>query len=636
MALTNLNKKLNSIDRKSAGKAGKRDVKKLATRIAIVLVILFVVLYLPIRGVYQSSKQVMQSGRKVALGAKQENLDTIRQGIVETKQSVSGLNTSLNFLFWVGLVPYFGGFYGDAKHFAKAAEYELEAAIILADSLDPYKNELSLVGNPTPGQDRVSQAVKILDKTLPNLDKVEPLFKKARQEVEGVDTGKYPEKFGSTALRGRMEVARNFIVGAHVAVSENRSLIESLPELLGQKGAKNYLLLFQNDKELRATGGFVTAYAFLRLDNGHLSTTASDDIYRLDERLLKACQKKICPITPPAPIIKYLPEANGKPRTAWSMRDSNLSPDLPVSMQQFERMYGMLGDNTQFDGIITIDTQVVEEIIAVTGPVDVFGTTYSAEKDKRCNCPNVIYELEKYAEVTAKGEEDRKAVLGALMQQIMAKLLTSGTDKLPTLLNTGIKLAGDKHIMYYMHNGKIQQSFAKLNWTGEINKNFSGEYLHINDSNFAGGKSNLYVDEKVSLESNVAKDGSVKNKLTIEYKNPQPYNTWLNGILRDYVRVYVPRGSVLVKSEGSDETVATQEDSDLNKTYFEAFVVVRPQNSRILTLEYTTPVKVTGKTYPILIQKQPGAKDHKYTIKINGGKKSEFHLIADKQFNLSF
>ena len=101
------------------------------------------------------------------------------------------------------------------------------------------------------------------------------------------------------------------------------------------------------------------------------------------------------------------------------MRDSNISPDVPTSAKEFERMYQLLGEGLPFDGIIYIDSQVVEELIEVTGPIDVFGTRYSSEKDPRCNCPNVIYELESYAEIAAKGEKDRKAVLGVLIQQIL-------------------------------------------------------------------------------------------------------------------------------------------------------------------------------------------------------------------------
>jgi len=69
----------------------------------------------------------------------------------------------------------------------------------------------------------------------------------------------------------------------------------------------------------------------------------------------------------------------------------------------------------------------------------------------------------------------------------------------------------------------------------------------------------------------------------------------------------------------------------LGKTVFEAFVQVRPQNSRKLEIEYEIPYKPQGE-YKLLIQKQPGAKDFQYKIKINGSQKADFKLETDKQF----
>lgn len=632
MPLQNLNKKLDRLN-KTQTKKGKKKSKFL--RFLIILAVLLVIFYLPAHTIYVSAKDLVKSGKQISAGVKQNDLNQIKTGVVQTKASLDNLNGSLNWFFWLRIIPFFGGYYSDAKHFANAASFELEAAETLIDMIEPYKGELGLNGQPVPGQDKVAQGVKILEKVLPNIDKIEPNLKRAREEVEDIDVDKYPEKFSSTRVRDRLETAKNFIVGADIAVSENKSALEMAPDALGATSPKTYLLLFQNDKELRATGGFMTAYAFLKLDKGHVSTTASDDIYRLDEKLLITCKSKICPLTPPGPIVKYLPEVDGKPRTAWSMRDSNLSPDLPTSIKEFERIYELLGEGIAFDGVITIDTQVVEELINITGPIDVFGTTYSAGIDKRCNCSNVIYELEHYAEIAAKGEADRKAVLGTLMQQILARSLGSVTEKLPEFINTAITLAGDKHVMFYMHNNKTQEALSQLNWTGQI-KAFNGDYLHINDSNFAGGKSNLYVEEKVTMDINIDSSGNVKNKVIIDYKNPQPFNTWLNGILRDYVRVYVPKGAKIISSKGSDDPVNTIEDEGLNKTYFDAFVQVRPQNSRTLSFEYNLPGKVPDDDYSLLIQKQPGAKDYHYVIKVNGSTKEEFDLTSDKQLDISF
>ncbi len=603
-------------------------------KLLLFIFILFIAVYLPLRGVYQSTKQIIASVRAINFSLKQENLDEIRNNLRQMKKANDNLSTSLSFLFWARFIPFFGGFYLDATHFSKAAGFELNAATTLADSLDPYKNELGFNGHPTPGQDRVAQFVAVLSKIMPQLDKIQPNLQDASQAISSIDVDKYPEKIGKFALRRKVETAKNFIQGAAFAVKEARDALEVVPQALGQPDAKNYLLIFQNDKELRATGGFMTAYAFLKLDKGRVSSSTSDDIYRLDEKLLKVCQVKICPLSPPAPLVKYLPEANGKPRTAWSMRDSNLSPDLPSSMKEFERMYQLLGEGTNFDGIIMIDTKVVEELIKITGPIEVFETKYSAEIDKRCSCPNVIYELENYAQIIEKGEQDRKAILGTLMQQILARSLGSSTDKLPDFISAGVELAGSKHIMFYMHDSKTQTALSKLNWTGEI-RNSSGDYLHINDSNFAGGKSNLYVEEEVLLEIDAKNIDKVKHKLTINYKNSKPYTHWLNQRNRDYLRIYVPKGSKLISSNGSDVAVTTIEE-ELGKTVFEAFIEVRPQNSRTITFEYETPLTVKDKQLPLLVQKQPGTKDHKYEVKINGKKKADFKLDSDKDLKLEF
>src|SRR3989344_3689313 len=154
-------------------------------------------------------------------------------------------------------------------------------------------------------------------------------------------------------------------------------------------------------------------------------------------------------------------------------------------------------------------------------------------------------------------------------------------------------------------------------------KDFYGDYLHINDLNFAGGKKKLYVEQTVTQDISIQKDSTVKKKIAIEYKNPQPFNIWLNGINRDYVRFYVPKGSKLISSKGSEDPVTTI--SDLDKTVFEAFIQVRPQNSRKLEVEYEIPYQPKGQ-YNLLIQKQPGAKDFQYKIKINGSQKADFEL----------
>lgn len=635
MQIANLNHRLDRLDRKARTSQTKAPHKfhkgSILIKVLLILVLLFLALYLPARSIISSAKQLSASAKGISAAAKNENLDQIEQNVNQMEVASDNLNNALNWYVWMKFIPYFGGYYSDAKHFSEATKQELLATQVLVKSLDPYKQELGFTGTPNPNGDRVSQMLLVLDKILPQLDTVAPKLKIANDQVASIDVNKYPDKIGHYLVKQDITAAKNAIMGAYLAVTQARPFLEVVPGMLGEPNPKTYLVLFQNDKELRATGGFLTAYTFLTIDHGHISSATSDDIYHLDEQLQNACKYKVCPLTPPTPISLYLPEANGKPRTSWSIRDSNFSPDLPTSMQEFEKLYDLIGNPKQFDGIITIDTQVVESLIALTGPITFDGTTYSDNSDPRCNCANVIFELENYSEIVAQGQSDRKAILGTLMQQLLNRVLHVNTQALPQLITTATDLASQKHVMLYMHDQSTESALSDLGWTGQV-KPTSGDYLMINDSNFAGGKSNLYVTEDVELDINTNSSGGIDHKLTINYANPQPYNIWLNDINRDYVRVYVPQGSQLVSTKGSSAKSNTADD--LGKTYFDGFIQVRPQNSITLSYEYTTPASFGTNPLPLLIQKQGGTKNFHYVVKVNGQTKAEFDLDSDKQLSL--
>ncbi|MDP1743836.1 MAG: DUF4012 domain-containing protein, partial [Candidatus Amesbacteria bacterium] len=55
-------------------------------------------------------------------------------------------------------------------------------------------------------------------------------------------------------------------------------LVSNLPKILN----KDYVVLLQNNTELRATGGFMGSYARLRFRNGTLQSTKFEDIYEPD------------------------------------------------------------------------------------------------------------------------------------------------------------------------------------------------------------------------------------------------------------------------------------------------------------------------------------------------------------------
>ena len=151
----------------------------------------------------------------------------------------------------------------------------------------------------------------------------------------------------------------------------------------------------------------------------------------------------------------------------------------------------------------------------------------------------------------------------------------------------------------------------------------------------------MYVNQSVKVEYNVDSDKKITKTLTIDYKNPYQASDCnlergglcLNGILRNYIRVYVPKGSVLLDSKGSEVKVGQKED--LDKTVFDGFLEVRPEGKSQIMFKYQLPFKLQrDSSLPVLVQKQPGTDNVSYDVYVNGNKTETFVLSEDKNISL--
>jgi hypothetical protein len=310
-------------------------------------------------------------------------------------------------------------------------------------------------------------------------------------------------------------------------------------------------------------------------------------------------------------------------------------------METFIPNYKEVATYKDFDGVIAMDTQIVVDLLKILGPVGVaeWGT-YDAEIIPECNCPQVVYKMEDYAtRPTYYIKENRKGMIGPLMHSILLNVMNSPKSLWPQFMEAGLKNINGKHVMFYFPDDPQMQLVAEsFNAAGRIDE-YDADYFHLNDTNFAGAKSNLYVTQDIEQMIDVDNDGTITKTVTIIYTNPEPGDDCnlesgglcLNGILRDWVRIYVPEGSQLVEVLGSDIEASTSKD--LGKTVLEAFIELRPESRSKLVVKYTLPFKHQGGDYRLLIQKQPGAKDHHYKITL-GNDTEEFDLIGDRELSL--
>jgi len=614
------------------GKSASARFRFLIIFLSLVLGIflaLVLAIIIPGRQILADVKIVRQSAKTVYDLGKNQDLEGVKSASKDLKKDLSKLALHLNSLNWVQFLPVIGHYQNDAKRAVIAAVYSVEALEVSVETIIPYSDLLGLKGKSKfvsgSADDRIKTAVETIDKVVPAIDNIADKLSLAQKEIDAINFNRYPNKLFSISLRKNLSLGKKLFSDTTSLFVNAKPLLKKLPDILGNKDAKKYLILFQNDAELRATGGFMTAFAIFDINKGKITVERSDDIYKLDE-----AKKKQFPA--PDKILTYHKDVRN-----YQLRDSNLSPDFIVSMTSFESLLKDASvDLGKYEGIIALDTHVLVSALKILGEFNVVGRSFSADIDKRCDCPKVIYELEDYAtRPVAFLREDRKGVIGTLLYQIMQRALgVSPSQYWGKLFQMFISEVQQKHILFYFKETEAQKGIESLNFGGRI-KDFDGDYLHVNNVNFAGAKSNLFVENFVSQEIKKEANKFVKT-VTLTYKNPAPPSNCnleagqlcLNGILRNWLRVYVPKGSELLEFNGSEMKTLTYED--LGKTVFEGFITVKPQGSAEVKIKYSLPENITAKKpFAILIQKQPGTSDDEYKVNFTG-KEEKFILESDK------
>ncbi len=596
-------------------------------RIALILIAI-VIIYV-IFGIFTalSVKKAISTINSVSSDIKVQDLDKAKadlktaKGQLQTSQKIMVVFTPLR------IIPLLGWYATDAQRGVAAVVSGLDAASTFADAITPYADVLGLKGKGTflggTAQERLAKAIEALAKVGPQLDQVGTSLALTKKDIDQIESWRYPN-FLPGHPGQRIDNIKKAVDQFESLIVDSRPLLLVLPQIMGQDKEQKYLVLFQNDKELRPTGGFISAYAVFRVNKGVIASEGSDDIYRLDNTLLKR-------VAPPGPIAKYLNVSN------LNMRDSNFSPDYLASMKTFEDLYQSSSGKKDIDGIISLDTQFVLSMMQVLGPVDAYGTKFTIDKVDACGCAQIIYELERYSDQIVSYEKgSRKDIIGVLMQSLMAKAFNAPKGQWPSLLEAIVGDLHQKHLLLYFHDPASQAAAEKINLAGRI-YNYDGDFLHINEANLGGAKSNLYIEEKVSQVVKKAEGGNLNETVTINYKYPRQMDDCnlerktglcLAGIYQDYMRVYVPAGAKLIKSSGSEVAFTTSQD--LGKTVFEGFFTVRPQGTAKIVLEYSVPIKVSSQ-YKLLIQKQPGTDGIMYDIDALGHRQKAFPLENDKE-----
>lgn len=444
----------------------------------------------------------------------------------------------------------------------------------------------------------------------------------ARVAMDNVDPNVLPEEYQATA-----QMVKDQLPALENNLKQILSLTETMLAILGHESPKRYLVLFQNNHEIRPTGGFIGSLALVDIDKGNVKKmeVPGGGSYDVSGNINMDIES-------PKPMHLINPH--------WELQDANWWPDFPTSAQKIEWFYEKSG-GPSVDGIITLTPEIITEMLKITGPIDMeeeYGVTITAD-----NFYDIVQtEAEKKYDET----QESKKIIGDMAPKLLDQLFSMEKNDFGQVILLMYKALQERDILLYFNNKYLQQEIINLGWGGEM-KDAPKDYLMVVDTNIAGGKTDNVIEEVIEHTADVKHDGSVFNtvRVTRTHKgDPEDVFTGAKNI--DYIRIYVPQGSTFITGDGFkdpedelfiepedylvededlkeisgnviiEETSSVRISEEFGKTVYAGWVQVESGQTATVTVSYQLPFQLGEgdilnefDSYSVLFQKQPGSWD---------------------------
>lgn len=355
-----------------------------------------------------------------------------------------------------------------------------------------------------------------------------PHYQTALSDLNKVDSDVLPFEYQSTFKEFRI------LFNAYVGDLENIARLNSIvQEVFGGQGLRRYLLVFQNPAELRPTGGFMGSFALMDIKDGNIINIdiPAGGTYDLQGQLTEYN-------TPPAPLLL----ANRR----WEFQDANWFPDFPASAQKMLWFYRH-SRNLTADGVIAINADVLGRLLSIIGPIAEQNRNVVISQD---NALATIQNIVEYGpEKKSNKPKQILSDLAPLFVESFKKM--KGQAILPMLANLEEALR-EKEIQSYFTDEDTEKTIKEFGWGGEIlDTNAEQDYLFVVNTNIQGQKSDAKIKQTISHQAVVQPDGTILDSVVITRTHTGEAEEKLYGQTNiDYLRIYVPSGSELVRASG--------------------------------------------------------------------------------------
>ncbi len=400
-----------------------------------------------------------------------------------------------------------------------------------------------------------------------------------------------------------------------------------------------YLISFQNDTEIRPTGGFGGSFAIIESKNQQIKPLYFEtNIYKLDTPFTDKTK-----IEPPKPLQAAIPDRG------WALRDANFAADFrqsaPTMLWFFDQearattgerkanLDRTLGANYQLDGVVSVTLSSFLDVLELTGPITIDKYQLTVNKDNFLQIIQQYVEKDYFATETNKQANEPKAILQDLFPLALQK-----TQNLPKrqLYDLAVKLLNQKKIVVYTNDAAKESVLVNQGWAGALDlkeeqrTDRPTDYLGIVRANFGGNKSSLDINPiyRYTLSE---KDNRLLAKAEITFEHTGTGN-WPSGINHEYLRVLAPEGSELTAATRNGENATTEVDigHEMDKQAFGFWMHTQPKSSQSFTLQYYLPKDISASNYQLALLRQPGGNNPDLTVSLKDQILFQARLAEDR------
>ncbi len=527
---------------------------------------------------------------------------------------------------WLWWIPVYGGDLAQSGDLLDLVQHLTRSAEKSMDALGPILQLSS-------GASRLSlpAVAHLLTKAQPQLMKAQIEFQSAQEARHRIA----PDQL-SVGIREMVEHRLDPAMGW---MRDGQSFSIALPSVLGagESGACTYLLIVQNEDELRPLGGFITAIGKLVLDQGKVGDLSFEDSGDLDDWSM------------PYPMAPWQLSEYMNSRVLI-LRDANWFPDFPTSALYVEQLYAYTHQNA-VNGILAFDQHLLVMLLQTLGPLEVDGAPFPITTD------NVI-DYMRHSKTPLPGQPipagwNRKEFIRAIATALIQKILNGDPLQWGDLSTTIQQALEERHLLLQMNDQDLQALLEQHAWNGVLGSN-GGDFLMVADSNIGFNKTNAVVDTELAYDVDLTDLAQPVAELFVRHTNRAqagvPCIQWddhgaisgegaypIDRCYWDYMRVYVPQGTLLISA--TPETIPKSwmilnrhvppgvdvlDEGWPGLKGFGTLIVVPGDQSVNTSLRFALPpARILSEdtkqliTYKLNVKKQPGTLNNPLTIRIH-------------------